>query len=175
MLESNSGLLRLCIFLYSSSQKIVKGEARKMELEFPILTQGVWRELDEHKRGRRKMFINRANPASWFSSCSAPSQAPCLGWNCFMSMLGLWTIWADFVLIQHCSSTTLSAGILEQSMEARNQVRIGLSYRPARAGIFKKSMGARHRVGIGLSYRHAMLHRLAELMPWHRFLGSMKV
>ncbi len=43
------------------------------------------------------------------------------------------------------------------------------------AGIFKKSMGARHRVGIGLSYRPARLHRLAELMPWHRFLGSIKV
>jgi hypothetical protein len=41
--------------------------------------------------------------------------------------------------------------------------------------VFKKSMGARHRVGIGLSYRPAMLHRLAELMPWHRFLGSIKV
>jgi hypothetical protein len=44
-----------------------------------------------------------------------------------------------------------------------------------RAGIFKKSMGARHRLGIGLSYRTARLHRLAELMPWHRFLGSIKV
>jgi hypothetical protein len=43
------------------------------------------------------------------------------------------------------------------------------------AGIFKKSMGARHRVGIGLLYRPAMLHRLAELMSWHRFLGSTKV
>ncbi len=30
-----------------------------------------------------------------------------------------------------------SAGILEQSMGARNQVEIGLSYRPARGGIFK--------------------------------------
>jgi hypothetical protein len=36
-------------------------------------------------------------------------------------------------------------------------------------------MGARHRLGIGLSYRPARLHRLAELMPWHRFLGSIKV
>ncbi len=44
-----------------------------------------------------------------------------------------------------------------------------------RAGIFKKSMGARHRVRIGLSYRPARLHRLAELMPRHRFLGSIKV
>ncbi len=43
------------------------------------------------------------------------------------------------------------------------------------AGIFKNSMGARHRLGIGLSYRPARLHRLAELMPWHRFLGSIKV
>jgi hypothetical protein len=44
-----------------------------------------------------------------------------------------------------------------------------------RAGIFKKTMGARHRVGIGLSYRPARLHRLAELMPWHRFLVSIRV
>jgi hypothetical protein len=36
-------------------------------------------------------------------------------------------------------------------------------------------MGARHRVGIGLSYRPARLHRLAELMPWNRFLGSINV
>jgi hypothetical protein len=33
-------------------------------------------------------------------------------------------------------------------------------------------MGARNRVGIGLSYRPAGLHRLADLIPWHRFLGS---
>ncbi len=40
------------------------------------------------------------------------------------------------------------AWILEQSMVARNRVRIGLSCRPAR------------------------LHRLAEFSPWNRFLGS---
>jgi hypothetical protein len=34
-------------------------------------------------------------------------------------------------------------------------------------------MGTRNRVGIGLSYRHARLHRLAEFIPWNRFLGSM--
>jgi hypothetical protein len=45
----------------------------------------------------------------------------------------------------------------------------------SRAGIFKKSMGARHRVGIGLSYRSARLHRLAELMPWHRFHKGLKM
>jgi hypothetical protein len=33
-------------------------------------------------------------------------------------------------------------------------------------------MGARKRVGIRLSYRPARLHRLAELVPWNRFLGS---
>jgi hypothetical protein len=38
------------------------------------------------------------------------------------------------------------------------------------AGIFKQSIGARNRVGIGLSYRPARLHRLAELVPWNRFL-----
>jgi hypothetical protein len=41
---------------------------------------------------------------------------------------------------------------------------------------FQNSLwGARNRVGIGLSYRPARLHRLAELIPWNRFLGSLKV
>ncbi len=44
-----------------------------------------------------------------------------------------------------------------------------------RAGIFKESMGARNRGGIGLSYRPARLHRLAEFIPWNRFLGSENV
>jgi hypothetical protein len=44
-----------------------------------------------------------------------------------------------------------------------------------RAGIFKQSMGARNRVGIVLSYRPARLHRLAELIPWNRLLGSISV
>jgi hypothetical protein len=43
------------------------------------------------------------------------------------------------------------------------------------ARIFKQSMGARNRVGIGLSHRPARLHRLAELIPWNRFLGSLEV
>jgi hypothetical protein len=47
--------------------------------------------------------------------------------------------------------------------------------RDYRAGIFKQSMGARNRVGIGLSYRPARLHRLAEFIPWNRFLGSINV
>jgi hypothetical protein len=36
-------------------------------------------------------------------------------------------------------------------------------------------MGARNQVGIGFSYRPARLHRLAESLPWDRFLGSKKV
>ncbi len=43
-----------------------------------------------------------------------------------------------------------------------------------RAEIFKQSMGAVNRVGIGLSYRPTKLHSLAELIPWNRFLGSLK-
>jgi hypothetical protein len=42
------------------------------------------------------------------------------------------------------------------------------------AGILEQSMGARNRVGIGLSYRPARLHRLAEFIPGNRFLGSLK-
>ncbi len=45
----------------------------------------------------------------------------------------------------------------------------------ASAGIFKQSMGARNRLGIGLSQRPARLHSLAQLVPWNRFIGSLKV
>jgi hypothetical protein len=38
---------------------------------------------------------------------------------------------------------------------------------------FLNNLWARNRVGIGLSYRPARLHRLAEFIPWNRFLGSM--
>ncbi len=44
-----------------------------------------------------------------------------------------------------------------------------------RAGIFKQSMGARNQVGIELLYGPARLHRLAEFIPWNRFLGSINV
>ncbi len=44
------------------------------------------------------------------------------------------------------------------------------------AGIFKQYMGARNQVGIGLSYRPARLvHRLAKSIPRNRFLGSINV
>jgi hypothetical protein len=50
-----------------------------------------------------------------------------------------------------------------------------VSYRAVSAGIFNQSMGARNRVGVGLSYQPARLHRLAEFIPWSRFLGSINV
>jgi hypothetical protein len=43
------------------------------------------------------------------------------------------------------------------------------------AGIFKQSMGVRNQVGIGLSYRPARLYSHSDLVPWNRFLGSLKV
>ncbi len=43
------------------------------------------------------------------------------------------------------------------------------------AGIFEQSMGARNRLGKGLSYRPARLCSRAELVPWNRFMGSLKV
>jgi hypothetical protein len=45
----------------------------------------------------------------------------------------------------------------------------------AQCWILEQVMGARNRVGIGLSYRPARLHRLAELIPGNRFLGTLKV
>jgi hypothetical protein len=49
-----------------------------------------------------------------------------------------------------------------------------LEGRATSAGICEQSMGARNRVGIGLSDRPARLHSLAELVPWNRFLGSLR-
>ncbi len=48
------------------------------------------------------------------------------------------------------------------------------------AGILEQSVGARNRVGIGLSYRPARLHKAGgidslESIPWNQFLGSLKV
>jgi hypothetical protein len=45
---------------------------------------------------------------------------------------------------------TCCAGVFKQSVEARNRIGTGLSYRHARAGIFKQSMEAGNRGGIGL-------------------------
>jgi hypothetical protein len=56
-----------------------------------------------------------------------------------------------------------------------NPPRFTVNRQKFRAGIFKQSMGARNREGIGLLYRPARLHRLAELISWNRFLGSLKV
>jgi hypothetical protein len=39
------------------------------------------------------------------------------------------------------------------------------------AGIFIQFVGAGNRVGIGLSYWPVRLHRLAEMIPWYRFLA----
>jgi hypothetical protein len=92
------------------------------------------------------------------------------------------------------------AGNLRPAMGARNQVGIGLSYRPASlcslatqfqtwflesiprpiAGLkiptleFLQSMGDRNRVRIVLSYRPARLHRLAASIPWNGLLGTLK-
>ena len=60
-----------------------------------------------------------------------------------------------------------------------DQVSIQLKYlstsKPSLCWYFLPSLWARNRVGIGLWYRPARLHRLAQLVPWNRFLGSLKV
>ncbi len=43
-----------------------------------------------------------------------------------------------------------------------------------RAGILEQSMWARNRVGIRLSYRPARLHRLGESIPWNQIPGLLK-
>jgi hypothetical protein len=60
-------------------------------------------------------------------------------------------IWGRYLRIHIRNNVGFSAGILKQFIEVRNRVGIGLSYWPAR------------------------LHSLAELVPWNRFWGSLKV
>jgi hypothetical protein len=43
------------------------------------------------------------------------------------------------------------------------------------AGILEQSMGARNLLGIGLSYWPTRLHWLAVWIPWNRFPGFLKV
>ncbi len=65
---------------------------------------------------------------------------------------------------------------VRERVSQREERSAGREYRiQASAGIFKQSMGARNRAGIGLVYRPARLHSLVELVPWNRFLGSIKV
>jgi hypothetical protein len=94
----------------------------------------------------------------------------------------LYGLGSDFHMHMYVSDLYISqpvwlfwAGIFKNVMRARHRVGIGLSYRPARAGIFKKSMGAKHRGGIGFSYRPAMLHRLAEFIPWNQCQGPINI
>jgi hypothetical protein len=49
-----------------------------------------------------------------------------------------------------------------------------LQRREYSAGILEQSMGARNRVGVGL-YRNTRLQRMAKSIPWNRFPGSLKV
>ncbi len=61
--------------------------------------------------------------------------------------------------------------------DAKNKILCSFSnfFAQYRAGIFKQSMKTRNRVGKGLSYRPASLQRLAEFIPWNRFLGFINV
>jgi hypothetical protein len=52
---------------------------------------------------------------------------------------------------------------------------VGTRANAASAGILEQSMGARNLVGIRWSYRPDRLHRLAESIPWNQVLGSLKV
>jgi hypothetical protein len=62
------------------------------------------------------------------------------------------------------------------SKESIPPVRQPYSYSvPSPPGILEHSTGAKNLVGTWLSYRRARLHSLAELIPWQRFLGSLKI
>jgi hypothetical protein len=61
-------------------------------------------------------------------------------------------------------------------MKARILTRLKNNYASGiGAGILGQSTGARNRVVMGLSQRPAMIHRLAESIPYKQFLGSLKV
>ncbi len=104
--------------------------------------------------------------------------------------------------ISQCTNYHFCAGIFKLSMVARNRVVTGLSYRPARGGIYKllRSPGIDSKEQIPPAYvawragtatlfllgswppkivlkfqLRLQVHKLAELVPWNRFLGSLSV
>jgi hypothetical protein len=66
---------------------------------------------------------------------------------------------------------TSSKNIFQKQLGTWMEFRVGSVTSPELE--FLNNLWARNRVGIGLSYRHTRLHRLAEFIPWNRFLGSM--
>jgi hypothetical protein len=62
---------------------------------------------------------------------------------------------------------------IKQVIPTRNYIKTDTAQ--SELGFLNSLWGARNRVGIGLSYRPARLHRLAEFIPWNRFLGSINV
>ncbi len=66
-------------------------QKRELYIESPLYKYRGFSVYSTNKTGvRTKMFITRANAASvieqLLSTFSIPSQAPSLGWNCFMTM-----------------------------------------------------------------------------------------
>ncbi len=73
------------------------------------------------------------------------------------------------------TAKSLTSGISGYYLLAQKKILPCLCRKSPELEFLKKSIGARHRVGRGLSYRPARLYRLAEFIPWNRFLGSMNV
>jgi hypothetical protein len=85
------------------------------------------------------------------------------------------------MLLQYCTTSFLLSHKIKNNTQIRYK-KLGLfawgfrlQEKEYRAGIFKQSMGARNRVRIGVSYRPGRLHRLAEFIPWNRFLSSINL
>ncbi len=100
----------------------------------------------------RNVSVSQSNRSVFYNRIRASSFHSVCSWN--QALLGPHNRKVN-ILLQLLGYSTISASVFC-------------------AGIFKQSMGARNRVGIGLSYQPARLHSMAELVPWIRFLGSLK-
>jgi hypothetical protein len=61
--------------------------------------------------------------------------------------------------------------LYDNTVSVKNEMNIPLLLLPFSAGILVQTMGARNRQGIGFSFRP----RLVESIPWNRIRGSLKV
>jgi hypothetical protein len=83
---------------------------------------------------------------------------------------------SHIILSPSCSKTEDCAKYLKRGASSVQRAAARVNYScTITVGIFEQFMGARNQVGIGFSYRPARLHRLAESIPWNRFLGSIEV
>ncbi len=137
---------------------------------YPVILKVHEKQMDL----KEKVFGHKYSPHMNLTSCSGKNRFYFL----FCGEIFVFEIrpedWDRAIVPSHRHQLTAHCG-LNSTYGTRPYLEQSQLFIQTWAGFFKQSVGARNRVGLGLSYRPARLHRLAEFIPWNRFLGSINV